>query len=146
MIRYASFGALLGLLIAPLALSQQQQQAVETAANRVELGRLANGAAVAFIRAGSGDWGIEISGGTAPQMLQSKPAQIEVIRGDENVSDLTAGYQSVQKEADAVVAKATLSGGGEAAFAVEDCWRISGSVLSLNRNVKVTGSETNAGF
>ena len=64
----------------------QQEQAGKTAADRVELGRLANGATVAFVRAGSGDWGIEISGGTAPRLTQPKPAQIEVFAGGENVT------------------------------------------------------------
>ena len=139
MIKYASFTALIWLLIAPLASAQQ-------AANRIELGRLANGASVTFVRAGSGDWGIEISGGGAPDMTQPKPAQIEVFRGGENVSDLAAGYQSVQKEADAVVAKAKVAGGGAAAFAVEDRWAVSGAVLSLSRKVSVTAAEDNAGF
>ena len=34
--------------------------------DRIELGRLQTGASVSFVRAGSGDWGIEISGGAAP--------------------------------------------------------------------------------
>jgi len=143
MTKFASLGALLWLLAVPLA---SAQQANATAGIRVEVGHLANGATVAFVSADHGEFGIEISGGTAPTMTQPKPAQIEVFRGDDNVSDLAAGYQSVQKEADAVVAKATVSGGGDVAFAVEDCWTISGNVLSLHRNVKVTGTETNAGF
>ena len=94
----------------------------------------------------TGEWGIEIFGGTAPAMAQPKPAQIEVYRGDENVSELAAGYQSVHKEADAMIAKATVSAGGDVAFSVEDCWTISSNMLVLHRNVKVTGTETNAGF
>jgi len=142
MVKYASLGALL-LLTAPFA---PAQPARTTDANRVELGRLATGAAVAFVRADSGDWGIEISGGATPPMTQPKPAQIEVYRGEDHVRDLAAGYQSVQQEAGTVVANANVAGGGEAAFAVEDRWTVSGAVLSLGRNVKVTGTETNAGF
>jgi hypothetical protein len=69
---------------------------------RLDLGRLANGGTVAFVSAGSGEWGVETSGGAAPAMTQPKPAQIEVYRGDENVTELAAGYQSVQKVADAL--------------------------------------------
>jgi hypothetical protein len=134
------------VFIAGLTHSGRAQQASAIETNRIELGQLANGAAVAFVRADSGDWGIEISGGAALRMMQPKPAQIEVYRDTENVSDLTAGYQSVQKEADAVVADVKVSSGGEVSFAVEDCWTISGSVLLLHRDVKVTGTETNAGF
>lgn len=144
MIRYATFGALICILIAPPAPAQQKKAA--NAANRIVVGRLASGADVTLVRTSSGDWGIEISGGGGPSFAQRKPAQIEVFRGGENVSDLAAGYQSVQKEADAVVARAKVAGGGEAAFAIEDRWKVSGAVLSLNRKVGVTGAENNAGF
>jgi hypothetical protein len=132
------------LLIASLA--SAQPQSVTTDANRVVLGPLSNGAAVAFIRASSGDWGIEISGGAVPRLTQRKPAQIEVFAGGENARQLAAGYQSVQKETDAVVAKAKVAGGGQAAFAVEDRWTVSGTVLSLSRKVSVADAEDNAGF
>jgi hypothetical protein len=88
MITYLPSAVLVRSLIAPLA-SAQQGQAGTTDAGRIVLGRLANGAV--FIRAGSGDWGIEISGGTAVRLTQQKPAQIEVFRGDENVRQLAAG-------------------------------------------------------
>lgn len=78
--------------------------------------------------------------------MQPKPAQIEVYRGADNVTQLAAGYQAVQKEAGAIVARAKVASGGEAAFAVEDHWKISGAVLSLSRKVSVTGAESNAGF
>ena len=118
----------------------------QAASDPIELGRLANGAAVTFVRGDSGDWGIEISGGAGLQMRQPKPAQIEVYRDAENVSQVAAGYQSVKKEADAVVATAIVAGGGAAAFAVEDQWKVSGTTLSLNRKVNVTTAEDNVGF
>jgi len=114
--------------------------------DRVDLGRLQTGATVSFARTEGGEWGIEISGGTTPSLMQQKPAQIEIFRDQENVQLLAVGYQSLKKEADAVVAKAKVTGNGQAAFAVEDLWKISGAVLSLNRNVSVTGTEPNAGF
>ena len=137
--RNAVFGSFAWLLTASVTFGQQ-------AVDRVELGRLPNGAAVTFIRPGSGDWGIEISGGTAPAMAQAKPAQIEVYRSEENVSDLADGYQSVRKQADAVVASATVTGDNGAAFAFVDVWRVDGASLLLSRNVVVKGSDTNAGF
>ena len=115
-------------------------------ANRVVLGQLLNGAEVAFTRASSGDWGIEISGSAVPRETQPKPAQIEVYRGDDNVRELAAGYQSLRKEAGSVIARATVEGDGDASFAVEDHWNISGDVVSLSRKVSVTGAEQNAGF
>jgi hypothetical protein len=88
MIRYAAFGSFVWILAVSLAFGQQS-------GDRVELGRLTNGAAVAFARAGSGEWGIEISGSPAPPFKQPKPAEIEVYLGGDNVRNLAAGYQSV---------------------------------------------------
>ncbi len=139
--RFSSFGALVFLLIAPLVSAQQNQV---NAVNRIELGRLPNGATVAFVN--SAEWGIEISDGNAQHFTQPKPAQIEVFHGQTNAQQLAAGYQSVKKEADAIVAIAKVAGEGAAAFAVEDHWKISGAVLSLSRKVIVTGAEDNAGF
>ena len=136
---------LLGIALGALALLAQQKPASTPApANRIELGRLSNGAAVAFVRTG-GEWGIQISGGDPQSFAQPKPAQIEVYRGGDNATDLASGYQSVTKEADSVVAKAKVSG-GEAVFAVEDRWKVAGAVLSVSRKVTVTGGEANAGF
>ena len=143
MIKYTSFTALTWLLVAPLA---SAQQAGTIATDRISLGRLPNSASIMFVRADSGDWGIEIAGGSAPSMAQAKPAQIEVFTGRDNARQLGAGYQSVQKEGDAIVAIAKVAGEGRAAFAFEDRWTLSGAVLSLSRKVKVTGTETNAGF
>ena len=113
---------------------------------RVELGRLQNGATVSFVRADSGQWGIDISGGTAQSMIQQKPAQIEIFQGQENVQQLASGYQSVQKENGTIVAKAKVTGGSNTSFDIEDKWKVSGDVLSLSRKVNVTGTEDNAGF
>lgn len=142
MIKHEFAAAVLCVLISSPLFGEQ----AAASENRIELGRLANGAGIAFFRADAGDWGIEVSGGTTPRILQPKPAQIEVYRGPENVQQLAAGYQSVQKDADALVAKAKVAGEGQAAFDVEDRWNISGPVLSLSRKVTVSGAEDNAGF
>ena len=44
------------------------------------------------------------------------------------------------------MARAKVAGGGEAAFAVEDYWKVSGCVLLLSRRISVTGAEGGAGF
>ena len=134
------------MLLTALSTPAQQKQAVANTANRMELGRLTNGAVVAFVRSGSGGWGIEISGDAVPRLTQPKPAQIEVYRGDDDVRQTAAGYQSARKEAGVVVARTKVEGGGEASFAIDDRWKISGDVLSLDRTVTVTGTEEKAGF
>lgn len=75
MASYVSCGVLMCLLITPLALAQQKKRGA-TPPNRIVLGRLANGAAVTFVRAGSGDWGLEISGAGVPRLSQQKPAPL----------------------------------------------------------------------
>jgi hypothetical protein len=133
-------------LFAIASLACAQKPAATTASDRIMLGRLASGASVSFVPAGSGTWGIEISGNSAPRIAQPKPAQIEVFKSEQDVEDLAAPYQSVQKETAAVVAKAKVSAKGGAAFAIEDRWTLSGEVLSLSRKVTVIGAEDQAGF
>ena len=114
--------------------------------DQVKLGKLETGATVLFIRSVEGDWGIEIEGGSSQRLTQQKPAQIEVFRSEDSVSQLASGYQLVKKEANIVIANAKISYGDEAEFDVEDRWSISDAALTLNRNVKVTGTIENAGF
>ncbi len=114
--------------------------------DRMDLGRLQTGSTVSFVRTDADQWGIEISGGNTLKISQQKPAQIELYRGMENVQQLAAGYQSVKKQADAVLATAKVTSEGAAAFVVEDLWKVSKDELSLHRNVIVIGSETDAGF
>jgi len=114
--------------------------------DQMELGRLQAGAIVSFVRTEEGQWGIEISGSNILQMTQQKPAQIEIFRGQENVQQLASGYQSVQKLGDAVLAKAKIAGDSDAAFAVEDLWKVSDTELLLSRNVSVISTEPDAGF
>lgn len=130
---------ILGLCLTASAAFAQQ-------GDRVDLGSLQTGATVSFVRTAGGEWGIEISDGTAPRLTQQKPAQIEIFQGEENVRQLAAGYQSVRKENNSVVARAKISGGGKAGFDIEDRWKISGTVLSLNRKLSVTGTEDSTGF
>ncbi len=114
--------------------------------DRVDLGSLQTGATVTFVRAGGGEWGIEISNGLTQNLMQKKPAQIEVFHNQQNIDQLAAGYKSIKKDSNSVVGKAKLTGKGGAKFDVEDHWTISGNVLSLSRKVNVTSTEDSAGF
>ena len=144
MIRPIRSGAL--VLFALASLTFAQKPAGTAASGRIVLGRLGSGASVTFVPTGSGQWGIEVSGNSAPRITQPKPAQVEVFKDEQNVEDLAASYVSVQKEAAAVVAKAKVASKEGAAFAIEDRWTISGDVLSLSRKVTVTNAEDHAGF
>ncbi len=126
--------ALLGLCLAGSALFAQAQ-----ASPRLVLGRTQTGAAVSFVRATAGEWGIEIAGGPAPRLTQLKPARFEVFRAQDDIQQLAAGYSTVRKSATGVEARADVAF-GDAAFHVDDRWSLSGAVMSLNRRVTVTGN------
>jgi hypothetical protein len=136
--RLMPLGALAWAVAVPVAFGQAVN-------DRVELGKLSNGASVSFIRSGA-EWGIDIAGGAAPAVTQTKPAEIQIFRGGDNTSDFVAGYQSVQKDGGAIVAKAKLTSDGKAAFDVEDRWMVKDAVLTLNRKVSVATAEDGAGF
>ncbi len=83
----------LGIALGAGSLLALQNRAGAPAANSISLGKLANGATVAFVRASAGDWGIQIAGGASQRFTQPKPAQIQVFRGGDNVTDLASGYE-----------------------------------------------------
>lgn len=114
-------------------------------AGRVELGRLDGGSTVAFVRAASGDWGIEIAGGSAPRLSQPKPARIEVFRSEEDIRLLAAGYRAARKSDAGVDARADVVFDSNVVFQVQDRWSLTGMVLSVSRKVSVNGTAP-AGF
>ncbi len=128
-----SKSALLCLCLAGPALFAQQ-------GTRVELGRLQTGASVSFVRAAAGEWGIEIAGGEAPRILQTKPANLEVFRAENDIRQLSAGYKTVQKASAGIDGLAEIAYGESVGFRVQDNWRLDGAVISLHRTVEVVGS------
>ncbi len=77
--------------------------------SRIDLGRLPTGATVSFARATAGEWGIEIAGAAAPRILQPKPTRLEVYRADDDIHQLAAGYQTIQKTAAGIDARADIA-------------------------------------
>ena len=114
--------------------------------DRVDLGNLQSGAAVSFIPNSDGEWGIEINDSKTLQLIQPKPAQIEVYKVNENPVQLAAGYKSVKRKNNQILARVTIPTEGEAEFTIEDIWSISGDVLSVSRKVTVSGTEDSTGF
>jgi hypothetical protein len=124
---------ILGLCLIGLAGFAQQ-------GDRVKLGRLQTGATVSFVCAAGGEWGIEISGGTAPLMTQQKPAQIEIFRREEDICGLAAGYKTVQQSASGIDARAEIVYSDNVVFRVHDWWGLNGAVVSVRRKVEVMGN------
>ncbi len=106
---------------------------------RRTLGQLRTGATVAFVRSGSGAWGIEVAGAAAPRVAQLQPARLEVMHGDENLRHLAAGYGTVRLSTSGAVAHADVADAGGVVFHIDDQWSIRDAVLSLRRRVTVTG-------
>ena len=128
-------------LLAAVSFLPAQQKPGASTGGRIILGRLATGATVSFVRAGSGEWGIEIAGAGAPRLHQARPAQFEVFRKEgEDVRQLTAGYKSVETSAGGVTARAELAYSLGVTFRVEDRWSVKGAVLTVRRKVQVAGN------
>ena len=108
--------------------------------DRVELGSLPTGATVSFVRGTDTRWGIEIQGASGPRIAQPQPARLEVYRAGGDIRSLAAGYQSIEKTAAGLEARADIALGHEATFHVHDRWSLEGAVVSVRREVDVSGS------
>lgn len=110
--------------------------------DRVKLGQLKTGAIVSFLKSHEGDWGIEISGSSAPKILQLKPARVDVYVSEENKSTLLAGYKTIKKSNSGFLASAQLAFGDDVKFNLYDQWKLDGNVVSLKRKIEVTGNSS----
>jgi hypothetical protein len=108
--------------------------------DRLDLGRMPTGTTVSFTRSASGEWGLEIAGGSAPRISQTKPAALEVSPTDQDIRRLATGYKTVRKSAGGIDARAEIPYGDNVMFRVQDHWILSGAVLSLSRKIEVTGN------
>ncbi|HSW51185.1 MAG TPA: hypothetical protein VLH09_13465, partial [Bryobacteraceae bacterium] len=113
----------------------------------ISLGRLSTGATVTFVRASSGEWGLEVAGSGSPRISQAQPARLEVFSRDvsgtnlkDDVRQLAAAYRSVEVAGGIATARAQIAYGPGVTFRVEDRWSVSGAVLSLRRRVEVAGN------
>jgi hypothetical protein len=113
--------------------------------DRVNLGHLQTGETVSFIRAAEGEWGIEISGATTPRILQPKPAKLEIFRTEADICQFATGYKTVEKSTTGINALAEITYSDNVVFRAHDRWSLSGAVVSVNREVEVTGN-TPGGF
>lgn len=107
---------------------------------RVALGRLQTGTTVSFVRAASGEWGIEIAGGATPRIVQPKPARLEIFRPEEDIRQLAAAYSTVEKSAEGLNARAEIAYTNNVVFHVQDRWSLTRAVVSVSRKVEVTGN------
>ena len=126
-------GVMLWLFLTVSAAFAQQR-------DRVELGMLNTGASVSFVRVSGADWGIRISGGTVPRLMQLNPVRIDIFRPGKDIHQLTAGYKTVVRSDSGIIAEAEIADGGVPLFRVQDHWTLDGAVISVRRDVDVTGN------
>ena len=133
------------VVVCTLALSITQAHAQQ--GSTISLGRLSTGATVNFVKAASGEWGIDVAGNGTPHISQPQPARFEVYTGSlpgpgskDDLHEVAAGYQTVQMAGGTATAKADISFGAGVTFHVEDRWSLKDLVLSVHRRVEVAGS------
>ncbi|OHB64852.1 MAG: hypothetical protein A2Y76_05860 [Planctomycetes bacterium RBG_13_60_9] len=98
------------------------------------------GATVSFVRAAGGKWGVEIAGAAAPRIGQTKPTKLEVFRTERDIHQLAARYQTVEKPAAGIDARAEIAYGEGVVFRVQDRWSRSEAVASVSRKVDAVGN------
>ncbi len=108
--------------------------------DHVKLGSLETGESVLFVRGSGGEWGIECSGGISPRLTQPKPVRIEVLRAGDDIRTLASGYATVQQSDSDIDARAEIAYGKDVVFRLRDLWSLSGTVVSVRRNVEVVGN------
>jgi hypothetical protein len=108
--------------------------------DRVDLGSLRTGATVSFVRYTGGDWGIDISGGPAPSLIQRKPVKIEVLAADESIQVFRAGYDTIQHTTSEIKARTEIAYDVNLVFHVLDRWTINDSVVTVSRTVDIAGN------
>ena len=107
---------------------------------QMDLGSMQTGATVSFIQSADGNWGVDISGGPVPRLIQLKPAQLEIFKSEEDIQKLATGYKTVQKSASGIDARAEISFGENVVFKILDHWSLKDNVLSISRVVDVKGN------
>ena len=108
--------------------------------NYIDLGRLPGGETVSFVRTDASGWGIKISGGAAPEIIQLKPVRLEILQNEDTTQMLEAGYASVKKSRIGIDAVAEVDHGGNVVFNIQDHWSLSEAVISLKRKVEIRGN------
>lgn len=109
------------------------------AVSDVVLGRLTTGATVTFTPVAPAGWGVAVAGGPAPRVAQDTPVRLEISDSEDEVRELAMPYSSVAKGAAGIEARADVAAMTGVVFHVHDRWSVTGAVVSVRRDVTVTG-------
>ncbi len=105
-----------------------------------ELGRLPGGETVSFVLTSPDSWGINISGGEAPEIMQTNPVRLNILRNEDDIREIFSGYSSVKKRRSGIDAVAEVKHEEGAVFGILDHWSINDGILTLNRRIEVKGN------
>ena len=104
-----------------------------------EIGRLETGARVVVIPNEDSLWGVAVEEAGLATMVQPEPVQFEFYGADGSVQPVSSPYSSAEEAGGGVVATAFVDGPSGGVFQVEDHWIIDGAVLTVHRNLRVSG-------
>lgn len=133
------------LAVIPLATAPSTLLGRPAPASAVVLGRLPTGATVTFAPVTPAGWGVAVAGGPAPRIAQDRPVRLEVFNSEADTRELAASYATVARAAGGIEARADVPLAGGVVFHVHDRWTIDGAVVSVRRNVTITG-RSSSGF
>lgn len=120
-------------------------QTPKSNAKEITIGKLSNHSVLLVRKNSDNTWGIYLSNAGLSSASQTTPAQIEIYLDSVNISKHLSGYDHVNKITNGFTGKAIIKT-QKASFIINDKWQINGNVLQLSRNVKVSESNTGAGF
>jgi len=103
----------------------------------LQLGTARDPVTVAFVKDGTGIWGMDINGDRSAHLRQAQPVRLETIDRSGKISDVAVGYRSVTRTAQGVEARGELRLNGRPAFEIDDAWRVDGAVVTVRRHVRV---------
>jgi hypothetical protein len=106
----------------------------------IELGILNSGETVSFVRTEANGWGIRISGGNIPEIMQSCPVRLEILQKDDSTQVLRTGYSSIRKSASGIKAVAEIHAGEKVVLNVHDQWSLTDSLILFKRKIEVQGN------
>ena len=114
------------------------------AATPVAVGRLADGARVSLTATADG-YGLEVAEPGASRIFRPAPVRIELFHSEADIRTLDIAYRTVTKTGSDIVASTEVRDGAATIY-VEDRYSLARAVLSINRSVRVQGSQPGTGF
>jgi hypothetical protein len=92
----------------------------------------------------AGENGIALEKAGMSSVKQEYPIEIEVYKSDSNIRRIHCGYRLIRKTESGLEAEANLTISDSVSIAVKDIWNFSDPIVSLERELRVTGIDSGA--